>query len=350
MDSRDNIKSKLISFSLIVFNLILYTVIFICLSFLFTIVHTEAQTINTNYFQIQSITQDWGVGQQSYSNYLIDYLNFTFGYQFIPVYTNQNNIPLLSSDYEIYTNYDIVINEVWPFIPTYQFQVYNNGWINATCDGQVEDNLISQTIQGTWTRYNFEYKCSLLNVNQDFTAVRFRIFDTQIANPRSTVEFQINSFNILDKNEISTGDQAIINNQNQNTDKIVKEQQETNEQLEELNDFFNNDTITNHSSIFGDINFNSTGAISGIITTPLSAIQSLTSNTCSDLVLPLPFVDEDLTLPCMTPVYTQYFGSFFTIYQTIILGITAYWVFLNIFKMVQGFADPMEDRIEVLDL
>lgn len=93
-----------------------------------------------------------------------------------------------------------------------------------------------------------------------------------------------------------------------------------------------------------------TYGLTGVITAPLNVIQSITSKTCSPLVLPLPFVNQNLTLPCMGEIYSQYFGDFLTIYQTITFGIVAYWVVVRIFNLVKDFKNPDHDEIEVLDL
>lgn len=93
-----------------------------------------------------------------------------------------------------------------------------------------------------------------------------------------------------------------------------------------------------------------TYGLSSIITAPLNLIESLTSTTCQDLVLPLPFVNKNLTLPCMTKIYQQNFGTFFTIYQTITFGIISYWVIVRIFNLIKDFKNPDHDEIEVMDL
>lgn len=90
--------------------------------------------------------------------------------------------------------------------------------------------------------------------------------------------------------------------------------------------------------------------LSDIVSLPLVYIGKITTASCSPLVLPLPFVDKNATLPCMTQVYHEYFGSFLTLYQTITFGVIAYWVCINIFAMVRNFKNPDNDRIEVLDL
>ena len=92
-------------------------------------------------------------------------------------------------------------------------------------------------------------------------------------------------------------------------------------------------------SFFSNFNTNTHG-LTGIITAPLTAIQSLTSETCQPLVLPLPFVNQNLTLPCMRTIYIQYFGDFMTLYDIITLGIISYWVMVRIFGLVKDFKNP----------
>ena len=108
---------------------------------------------------------------------------------------------------------------------------------------------------------------------------------------------------------------------------------------------------TSEASDFFESFTTETFGLTSIITAPLSLIQSLTSKTCTSLHLPLPYLDNKyLDLPCMSDIYIQYFGSFFTLYQTITYGIIAYWVCVRIFNLVKDFKNPEHDEIEVLDL
>ena len=129
---------------------------------------------------------------------------------------------------------------------------------------------------------------------------------------------------------------------------------ETNNQLGDLNNSLNNSDssgATNDASNFFSNFTTDTFGLTSIITAPLSLINNLTSSSCSTLRLPLPYLDNKyLDLPCMETIYTKYFGSFFTIYQTITFGIVAYWVIVRIFNQVKDFKNPDHDEIEVLDL
>ena len=152
---------------------------------------------------------------------------------------------------------------------------------------------------------------------------------------------------------------------------LIQQQQETNNRIQEqtqqqhqdsqntqnaingVKDSINNDNVddsTNTASNFFNNFTTDTHGLTGIITAPLNAIQSLTSKTCSPLVLPLPFVDKDLTLPCMREIYVDNFGAFMNIYDVITLGIISYWILVRIFALVKDFKNPDHDEIEVMDL
>lgn len=123
--------------------------------------------------------------------------------------------------------------------------------------------------------------------------------------------------------------------------------------LNNLNDSLNNSDssgATSSASEFFSGFTTDTFGLTSIITAPLNLIGSITSSTCTPLGLPLPYVNKTLELPCMSSIYSQYFGSFFTIYQTITFGIIAYWVCVRIFNLVKDFKNPDHDEIEVLDL
>lgn len=93
-----------------------------------------------------------------------------------------------------------------------------------------------------------------------------------------------------------------------------------------------------------------TFGLTAIVAVPLDFIHSLSTATCSPLVLPLGFVDSNITLPCMTSIYEDNFGTIFTLYQMITLGIISYYIMVHLLAMVKGFKNPDDDRIEVLDL
>lgn len=135
---------------------------------------------------------------------------------------------------------------------------------------------------------------------------------------------------------------------------IMKEQiEKVEKQQEEINNTLKDDKVDdaqNSANSFFDNFDDKDYGLSDIITMPLTFINKITSATCSPLKLPLPFVDTNAELPCVRSLFKQHYPQILTIYQTITFGIIAYWVCINIFRMVKNFKDPDNDEIEVLDL
>ena len=164
--------------------------------------------------------------------------------------------------------------------------------------------------------------------------------------PNYTAQFNDMSYRI---GEVETSQQQIIQKQNE----IITEQQNTTNAVNKVDDTLKDDNTQqaqdSAGGFFNDFTTDTHG-LTAIITAPLSLISNITSASCSPLVIPLPFVDKDLTLPCMGEIYSNYFGSFLSIYQMITFGIVAYWVLVRIFNLVKDFKNPDHDEIEVLDL
>lgn len=131
------------------------------------------------------------------------------------------------------------------------------------------------------------------------------------------------------------------------TDEIKNESKKTNDTLTDDN---TDGASSNANSFFNDFQENNHG-LSGIINAPLSYIKSLLTSTCTPVSLPVPFIEnQTVVLPCMSSVYSENFGSFYTIYQTIITGLITYWVCVKIYFMIKGFQNPESDKVEVVDL
>lgn len=144
-----------------------------------------------------------------------------------------------------------------------------------------------------------------------------------------------------------------FSSQNSALNDIQQNTKDTKDAINETNDTLKDDDTQgaqdSAGGFFNDFTTDTHG-LTAIITAPLSLISSITSSSCSPLVIPLPYVDKDLTLPCMGSIYSNYFGSFLSIYQIITFGIVAYWVLVRIFNLVKDFKNPDHDEIEVLDL
>lgn len=133
----------------------------------------------------------------------------------------------------------------------------------------------------------------------------------------------------------------------------IEEDKKTNQNLEDLNDNLTSsdtsDASSSADSFFNDFDKNDYG-LADIVKIPLNFITNISSATCTPLSIPIPFVDTDFTLPCMYSIYQTYFGNILSIYQTITFGMIAYYIVLDIFRMIKNFKDPNNDEIEVLEL
>lgn len=131
----------------------------------------------------------------------------------------------------------------------------------------------------------------------------------------------------------TNGNQAIVNSQ------------------QDINNTLNDDNVDSQQAgdFFSNFQHDSHG-LSGIVTSPLRLINSLTTATCNPLEFDLPFVHEHVVLPCMKPIYENYFGVFFSLWQLITTGLISYNILINIYSKIHNLQNPNNDRIEVLNL
>lgn len=197
--------------------------------------------------------------------------------------------------------------------------------------------------------YGFVYGFSAISTSP--AKISFRVFVPKTSD-RSLLSFYTydGSYEFIQGGTPSSFADALnsfnVSNDNYNTDRITNS-------IDNVNDTINDDNISGASSDANDFfsNFTTnTHGLTSIITAPLTSIASLTSSTCSPLVLPLPFVNSTLTLPCMRQIYDDNFGAFMTIYDIIVIGIISYWIIVRIFTLVKDFKNPEHDEVEVMEL
>lgn len=139
---------------------------------------------------------------------------------------------------------------------------------------------------------------------------------------------------------IAEGQRVYTQQQIKELEKIKEEitDDDTDEATSDLGDFLTENEYEGHG-------------VSGIIIEPLNFISNLVTFTPSNLVLPIPFTNDELVLPSFREeIYEVYFNDIYTVYKLIINGITAYWVIVRIFALVKGLQNPNDDKIEVVDL
>lgn len=133
---------------------------------------------------------------------------------------------------------------------------------------------------------------------------------------------------------------------------LKDKQQQTNDKIQENTDTMKDTDTSKSESQANDFfkNFQSSDhGLSGIITAPLTAIKKLTQS-CVSLSLPLPNNVGNIELPCMQTLYSQYVPTILSLWHVVVYGLVAYWIYKDIFRIVNNIKNPNDDKVEVLDL
>ena len=225
---------------------------------------------------------------------------------------------------------------------TLQNSTFNGGTYSAICPMHLESSGVTSVVVALQINSQNDFSQYVVSWNGLFTWKR----DTEytLLDAINNKLNNIGNSDVIANNNQNT--QNIINNQNNNTQAIVDSQQDINNTL---NDSNVNNATNDASSFFGNFSSNGHG-LSGIITAPLRLINSLTTATCNPLEFNLPIVGNHVVLPCMRPIYENYFGIFFSLWQLITTGLISYNVCINLYGKVRNLQNPNNDRIEVLNL
>lgn len=194
--------------------------------------------------------------------------------------------------------------------------------------------------------YNKNYiSCPIINANGlklKSLIVAYRVYYVEGGNNyfRFGLGLKMNGWS----NDAYTTQQAIESQTQQ-------QEQQHNETINTITDTNTTEANTTASNFFSNFTDTDNGGISSIITAPLNAITGLLNATCTAINVPVPYLDNQyIILPCMSSIYEEYFGTFFHFYQLIIFGAVSYRILVSLFLMIQGFKNPDNDRIEVVDL
>lgn len=292
-------------------------------------------------------------------------------------FSSNNGESVVYHDYNF--NYNFTITSTTQTHAVFSYTSYMYHWDEgqlSSGSGSIYDNEMGQ-FQPRVSLYSTsgsETICEMANgfivcpvgYNQTYNKIRVQLMLHESQSfPASYTNIYISIFN-LEYNVISSIDwletgivyymQQLRDAINNNFNNAINNQTDIiQQQHNETISYFSNENTTQAESsannFFSGFTTQDNGGISSIITAPLNAISGLVNSTCSPIVLPIPYLgNETLTLPCMSSIYTQHFGSFFTIYQTIIFGAVAYRMLVSIFMIIEGLKNPDDDKIEVVDL
>lgn len=176
----------------------------------------------------------------------------------------------------------------------------------------------------------YGYKLQDLGYSSDY--LQSLITSSGLATARSVQEVQQELDGI--DNTIQNQTQTIINTTNQTQQTIINSTNQTINTITDSSSPDLNGTLDNNT-IAGWL---PAGPVDSIITLPLTLLNSLFNamgGTCADLVVPLPFVNKNLNIPCMSGVYTNMgFGSFFNWIGVIASAFILYKYLLKLYKWI----------------
>lgn len=202
----------------------------------FGLPNVNADTINSNTYRVESITQSFGIGTSAnYSSGLyIPNPTSDYGFQWLPVNgtssSSWNYIPITSSSYSIDVSFSVGTSSSNLYnlikLPGQEprFTMYVGRNTQATCDGTETYSMIADggLINGSYY-LTYRYQCSQLDVNSNYSSIMFRILYTSLQGSTQTYlnNFVIQYSSVIDSNDLTSDANAIISANNQNTERII---------------------------------------------------------------------------------------------------------------------------------
>lgn len=251
-------------------------------------------------------------------------------------YNNDSRLNNRISDisFSVYTSQKIT-DQVFPFKA---FIKDSDSNISSCKVDSSSAAIFSNMTNTTHTASMLTATCDNVFVNGPFSVVIGSDFNSSGNFSISKLTARINDIN-----------DQLLNESKKQTDEMKKQTEEQKKQNDFLNDDNVDDSKDKASNFFNDFSENNHG-LSGLVNSPISLLQNLTTTTCTPLSFKLPMVDDEVSLPCLKPIYRQYFGVFFTLYQMMTTGLISYAVGIRLFAKVKGLQDPQNDKIEVFSL
>lgn len=166
--------------------------------------------------------------------------------------------------------------------------------------------------------YNVEYTCEF-SPEANFTSIAFMTLtdatlltsNLTIMSSGMTVEEVVNN-------------QDIINNANNNQGQTNQRLDEVNDNLSDINDSLTDSSPPDMDALADTAGWLPPGPLDTVLNLPLTILNALTNifnNSCESAILPLPFVNKNIELPCIQSLYGQINGlDSFLNWVTIPLG------------------------------
>lgn len=224
------------------------------------------------------------------------------------------------------------------------FTTNGSSYQNATCD--TTPKFTADNYPDSSNRIEITYTCDeIKNTRNDITFFGLTLYTDQwntytfISSNLKFIDNTDPNQSVIDNQNQNTQDiinnqnqntQDIIDNNNSNTDKITDAIEESNKQQQETNDFLKDDTNPDLNAFNNYAGWLPPGPLDSILNLPLSLLNNLTNlfsgGSCSGITLPIPYLNKNFYLPCLSSIYSQINGLNIAI-NTLFLPIVGYLLF-----------------------
>lgn len=240
-----------------------------------------------------------------------------------------------NDNYPIYTNF-------------IDFNYYFKGSIKQAYFSLDDTDIMVSTFQPRTNLEQFEYVDSFfpLTENPDGTGYQY-------------LSYLIYNLNISDETIIYYNsvlfDYYLVDNMSDYQNEVCFIDREHNNKCinvifnKTLEDIFNQG-MQQSDDEFNDNNNDSIKLFLDLIKLPFNFINRLKKTSCFPLNLTLPFINYNLSLPCLSSYFKNYFKNYYSLIQVLISGILLYKVFLINFYAVLDVIKPQKSQVEVVDL
>ena len=317
----------------------------------------KAQTITEAVYQYQ---YNSGTTQQQVKNFYMQqapaFKNVGDGKLIFTTTTMRNNVPIwqisaiLSNGIDVKNsicnignmfNYADNTNEITTYSVLCDVSINNNYYLD-----HIEIQFYGNTYMNIWLSQYITFS-NTDNETQVIVSGLQELFDTTNAYILDNTNHISSVENFLQ--DITNKLSSIILKLDNNNTTINNIQNNT----QNISDSINDSSIdsSSASNFTSNSAFQDSNGLDAIIKAPLNFIRSLTSSTCSSINLTIPYINAQVSLPCMSTIYNKALGSqLVNLIALVINGVVLYRYCLKILELVHNAKNPNKDELEVLDL
>lgn len=253
-------------------------------------------------------------------------------------------------------------------IPIHYNAISNTGIEkNGTCSVSSANNqYITYQCQVDYTNNAYPTRVTMIigqTANFTYNSTPY-LGRTMLTDDTSSLYLQAMYFNAYSSNNEEPGgggsSSTDMTETNEKLDSVNDNLEETNNKLESIGESLTDDDVTSSSNHFDD-EFGSgswgpppqnNSPLATIVNLPLQYLRTITNNTtCSNLNLTIPYLNTNISIPCITSYLSTNFSSgVVSLVQLIVNALVLYKVGVSFWEFLHNLRDPHSDDLEVVDL